>query len=113
MRDLWTLRINDFQRPEERTGYGSTMFSSQSEGENTDTDGTGARSMSSRRSRGSVVGKERLPKLIETLGLCYLGMVLLRLPVSLGELYKWAAKEEMIYTRAVSNHAFLLFCVIY
>ncbi|TVY21399.1 RNA polymerase I-specific transcription initiation factor rrn7 [Lachnellula arida] len=101
VRDLWTSRIQDLHKPEERGGYGSTMFSSQSEGENTDTDG--ARSMSSRRSKGSVVGKEKLPKLIETLGLCYLGMLLLRLPVSLGELYKWAAKEEITYTRAIKE----------
>jgi hypothetical protein len=40
--------------------------------------------------------------LIETLGLCYLGILLLRLPTSLGEVYKWAAKEEIIYIRAVS-----------
>jgi len=110
VRDLWALRIQDLQRLEERSGYGSTMFSSQSEGENTGTDGTGVRSMSSRRSKGSVVGKEKLPKLIEMLGLCYLGMVLLRLPVSLGEIYKWAVKEDMIYTRAVSKQ-FLLFFV--
>jgi RNA polymerase I-specific transcription initiation factor RRN7 len=54
------------------------------------------------------VGKEKLPKLIETLGLCYLGMVLLRLPVSLGEIYKWAAEEEVIYTRAVSTHVLFI-----
>lgn len=93
------------RKEEERTGYGSTMFSSQSEAEHSDTDGSGMRSVSSRR---SVVEKETLPKLIETLGLCYLGMLLLRLPVSLGEVYKWAAKEEMVYARAVSAGNFLV-----
>jgi RNA polymerase I-specific transcription initiation factor RRN7 len=83
-------------------GYGSasgTLFSSQSEGEHTDND---AKSVSSRRSRRSIAGEERLPKLIETLGLCYLGAVLLRLPASLGDFFRWAAEEETIYTRAVS-----------
>jgi RNA polymerase I-specific transcription initiation factor RRN7 len=76
-------------------------FSSTSEG-NSDTDGTGVKSFGSRRSRKSAVEEERLPKLIETLGLCYLGILLLRLPTSLGEVYKWAAKEEIICIRAVS-----------
>jgi RNA polymerase I-specific transcription initiation factor RRN7 len=76
------------------------MFSSTTEG-GSDTDGTGVKSFGSRRSRKSAVEEERLPKLVETLGLCYLGILLLRLPTSLGEVYKWAAKEEIIYTRAV------------
>lgn len=94
---------------EERSGYGSSftgtmMFSSQSEGETDhDTDATGARSMASRRSRKSIVSEDKLPRLVEMLGLCYLGMLLLRLPTSLGELYKWATRGELIYTRAVSE----------
>lgn len=31
----------------------------------------------------------KLPKLVDTLGLCYLGMLLLKLPVSLGDIYKY------------------------
>jgi len=104
VKDLWSLRIQGLQKDEERSAYGSTMFSSQSEGDATDTDATGAKSMSSRRSRRSIVDKEKLPKLIETLGLCYLGMLLLRLPVSLGGIYQWAVKGEIVYTRAVSIH---------
>jgi RNA polymerase I-specific transcription initiation factor RRN7 len=108
VRDLWGLRLGILQRiGDERNGYGSgtgtMMFSSTSEGENTDTDGTGGKSMGSRRSRKSAVSKERLPRLIETLGLCYLGILLLRLPTSLGEFYKWAACEEIMYARAVSR----------
>lgn len=101
VRDLWKLRTCDFQSEEERGGHSSHMFSSQSEGEDTESDWTDSRSMSSRRSKRSVIEKKRLPKLIETLGLCYLGMLLLRLPVSLGDIYQWVAKEEMIYNRAV------------
>jgi len=92
---------------EEKSGYGSTigttLFSSQSEGETDyDTDATGGRSLSSRRSKRSNVSEEKLPRLVETLGLCYLGILLLRLPTSLGEVYQWATRDEMIYTRAVS-----------
>jgi RNA polymerase I-specific transcription initiation factor RRN7 len=95
---------------EERTGCGSSvtgtmMFSSQSEGEtDNDTDATGARSMASRRSRKSIVTEDKLPKLVEMLGLCYLGMLLLRLPTGFGELCKWAMRGEMIYARGVSGH---------
>ena len=31
----------------------------------------------------------KLPKLVDTLGLCYLGMLLLKLPVSLGDIYRY------------------------
>jgi RNA polymerase I-specific transcription initiation factor RRN7 len=105
VRDLWGLRVGVLHRSRERSGYGSgtgTMgFSSTSEGDS-DTDGTGVKSFGSRRSRKSAVEEERLPRLIETLGLCYLGILLLRLSTSLGEVYKWVAKEEIIYIRAVS-----------
>lgn len=106
VRDLWGLRVGVLHTSrEERSGYrsgtGTMGFSSTSEG-NSDTGGTGVKSFGSRKSRKSAVEEERLPKLIETLGLCYLGILLLRLPTSLGEVYKWAAKEEIIYIRAVS-----------
>ncbi|TVY60690.1 RNA polymerase I-specific transcription initiation factor rrn7, partial [Lachnellula suecica] len=102
VQSLWSLRVHNFHSVE-RSGYASTMFSSQSEAENTDTDGSGFKSMSSRRSRKSVVEREKLPKLIESLGLCYLGMLMLRLPVSLGEIYHWATKEEIVYARAIKE----------
>ena len=105
--DLWGLRLGVIQRiGDERGGYGSgtgtMMFSSASEAEHTDSDATGGKSLGSRRSRKSVTLEERLPRLVETLALCYLGTLLLRLPTSLGEFFKWATREEMIYNRAVS-----------
>lgn len=115
VRDLWGLRLGLLHvdqhqlQTEGDLGASSAGFSSTSEGENTDSDG---KSMISTRSRRSEVGKDNLPKLIETLGLCYLATLLMRLPTSLGEFCKWAAQEEMIYTRAVSceySGAILLF----
>lgn len=104
VRDLWGLRIRLLHgEKDDDGGYGSGTvgFSSTSEGENTDTDGNMSRSSKwSRRSRGKK--REVLPKLIETLALCYLGILLLRLPTSLGEIFEWASTEEMVYTRAVS-----------
>ncbi len=106
VRDLWDLRTRSLQMREKKSGYGSTietiLFSSQSEAETDfDTDATGGRSLSSRRSKRSNVSEEKLPRLVETLGLCYLGILLLRLPTSLGEVYKWAIRDEMVYIRAV------------
>lgn len=107
VRDLWGLRLGVIQRyGDERGGYGSgtgtIIFSSASEGEHTDSDATGGKSLGSRRSRKSVALEERLPRLVETLALCYLGTLLLKLSTSLGEFIKWATREEMIYNRAVS-----------
>ncbi len=91
------------------TGYGSTiggthLFSSQGEETDYETDESGARSTASRRSkRSTAVTEEKLPKLVEMLGLCYLGTLMLRLPTSLGEIFNWAIRDEIVFTRAVSG----------
>jgi RNA polymerase I-specific transcription initiation factor RRN7 len=117
VRDLWGLRVSLVHKREHGSGYGSgtgttTMFSSMSEGESTDTDGTKAKSLASGRSRKSAVKEERLPRLVETLALCYLALILLRLPTSLGEVYKWATREEVVYSRAVSSIAIYICFII-
>lgn len=107
VKDLWGLRISKLIKSGDKS-YGSVsggLFSSASEAENTDSDG---KSVSSRRSRRSIATEERMPKLVETLGLCYLGMLLMRLPTGLGDLFKWATNEEMLYTRAVSGFSFFV-----
>jgi RNA polymerase I-specific transcription initiation factor RRN7 len=101
IRDLWNLRIRNLQHSlDEKNCYGSDMlgFSSTSEGEATETDGTEGISIVGRR---SVRDRTKLPRLVETLALCYLGIVLMRLPTSLGEMYKWAEKDDLIFIRAV------------
>ena len=105
VRDLWSLRIRELQPSlDDRSGYSSgTMgFSSTSEGELTDTDGASNKSIASSRRKRVVQARKKLPRLIETLALCYLGILLMRLPTSLGEIYKWARKEEIVFSRAVS-----------
>ncbi|KAM0134144.1 hypothetical protein ACHAO1_005832 [Botrytis cinerea] len=105
VRDLWELRLRVLQGSgDERSEYG-TEFGSTTEGDDTDTDGTGYRSTASTvmsRKRASRA-KKNLPKLIETLGFCYLGILLLRLPTSLGEIYRWATRDEILYTRAIKE----------
>ena len=107
VRDLWNLRIRILQGSEDENGYGSgTPGFSSSGGDDTDTDDTGKNSWASRTSKMSVKNGTKLPKLIETLALCYLGTLLMRLPTSLGEIYNWAVKEELIYVRAVRFSSF-------
>ena len=103
VRDLWGLRLRVLhEEANERDGVSVLGLSDFSEGD-TDTDGTGGRSLWSGRSRrSSEKTREMLPKLIETLALCYLGTLLMRLPTSFGEIFKWASQEEMLFTRAVS-----------
>lgn len=105
VRDLWELRLRVLQGlEEERSEYG-TEFGSMTEGDDTDTDGTGYQSTASTimsRKRAARMQKN-LPKLIETLGFCYFGILLLRLPTSLGDIFKWATRDEIMYTRAVSE----------
>lgn len=106
VRDLWGLRVRILYGEKEDegiydSGTGTIGFDS-TDGE-TDTDG--GMSMASRRSRRSVNRRKgRLPRLIETLGLCYLGILLMRLPTSLGEIYAWASKEEIVFSRAVRKY---------
>jgi RNA polymerase I-specific transcription initiation factor RRN7 len=103
VRDLWDLRLRVLHGiGDERTEYG-TEFGSTTEGETTDTDATGWKSLAS-----SIMSRKRaektkklLPKLVETLAFNYLGVLLLRLPISLGAIIRWATRDEMLYTRAV------------
>ena len=102
VRDLWSLRLGILHGDQGGGGgeqFGSMGFSSTSEEENTNSDG---KSLITSRSRRSEIGKEKIPKLIETLALCYLSTFLMRLPTSMGEIIEWAARDEIVYTRAVS-----------
>jgi len=108
VRDLWGLRMSELQRSrDEKSGYGSGTetigFSSISEEDATNTDGTDRKSLASGRRRRRATKSENLPTLIETLALCYLGMLLMRLSTSLGEIYNWAARQEIIFLRAIKE----------
>ena len=86
VRDLWALRLQLLKGKTEEvtdTETDSRLFSSQAEvGEGTEPeDGPGNAT-----GKMSGVGKE-VPTLVDTLGLCYLGMLLLRLPVGVGDLH--------------------------
>ncbi|KAL2061708.1 hypothetical protein VTL71DRAFT_7086, partial [Oculimacula yallundae] len=108
VKDLWELRLRSLQFGRDTksvygSGTGTVMFSSASEGDNTDTDGMTLRSIGSRRSRRSAVTEDKVPKLIETLALCYLGTLLLKIPVTVGDIHRWATQDRIIYNRAIKE----------
>ncbi|KAK5018472.1 hypothetical protein LTR16_002013 [Cryomyces antarcticus] len=99
IRDLWALRLqkltgkveNDFDAEVESQ---LQLYSSQ-----TDTESEADIPMLGKRRKKSV---DSTPSLIDTLGLCYLGLLLLRLPVNLGDLHRWATTGELTYYRAMN-----------
>lgn len=126
VRDLWDLRVRRFAglkvvaagRPEEgagaatpsRAGSGSdsettVYYTSQTESgfSSANSAATATSTASRARSWASEAGTPWcLPRLVDTLALCYLGCVLLRLPVRLGDLFHWAKQNQMPYLGAVS-----------
>jgi RNA polymerase I-specific transcription initiation factor RRN7 len=82
VRDMWALRLSKLVRRLESPQRGdleSQAFSSTAE-ETGDDD--------TRKATKRVGVGVDSPKLIETIALCYLGILLLRLTVSLGEIYR-------------------------
>lgn len=83
VKDLWALRLQLVKCEIDEESEANTEFSSQTESE------TKAESKDHDGGRKWMVRGTDMPILIETLGLCYFGMVLLRLPVGLGELHRY------------------------
>lgn len=86
VKDLWALRLQLLKNKIDPESEGNAVFSSQPESEK-ETERRDERKREWKR-EWKVRGKD-MPTLIESLGLCYLGMVLLRLPVSLGDVYRY------------------------
>lgn len=73
------------------------MFSSQSEAETaTDTEA----SQASRKRRKKTDG---FPALVETLSLCYIGALLLRIPLLVSKLHQWATDGDLLYYKSVKQ----------
>lgn len=105
VRDLWDLRIRGSSSPattDDDAAEGQLeMFSSQSLPEDNKTAWKS-------RPRAQSWDPERgadwpMPTLPETLGLCYLASLLLRIPTRLGELLHWANNGNIPYKAAVSG----------
>ncbi|RKF56304.1 RNA polymerase I-specific transcription initiation factor rrn7 [Golovinomyces cichoracearum] len=99
VRDLWTLRVGKLLYEKCRgfhiqTGTDRAPFSSQSE-----VDSIGLPRVRALRKENK--NNSLLPKLLETLSLCYLGMLLMRLPIGVGEVLGWVTRNEILYLRAL------------
>lgn len=44
-----------------------------------------------------------LPTLMDTLALCYVGCMVMRLPVRIGDLFRWARSGRLLFVQAVST----------
>jgi RNA polymerase I-specific transcription initiation factor RRN7 len=102
-RDLWDLRIRAFSSlaPEKETSSVKLeMFSSQSlleEAEDNRPGGSRSRSWDPDRN-----SDWPMPRVIDTLALCYLSCLLLKVPISIGQLYNWTTRGDIPYERMVS-----------
>ena len=86
VRDLWALRLQSIIEKQGGILEGDTesqVYSSQTEGLDTETE--------------AAIDNQRkdkeMPSLVDTLSLCYLGMILLRIPISLGEIYQYVPQR--------------------
>ncbi|KAI4716280.1 hypothetical protein E4T48_07502 [Aureobasidium sp. EXF-10727] len=91
--ELESLQSRVTYESESEAEHSSQFYSSQSEAERTDDT---AQTRRARKSKNDAV-----PKLVDALSMCYIGCLLLRLPVTVGDLYTWAASGDLLYYRAV------------
>ncbi|TKA53938.1 hypothetical protein B0A55_12947, partial [Friedmanniomyces simplex] len=102
VRDLWALPL---QRLRTRVSYDSETetdtqshyFSSQSERE------TSASEASARNRKHNRTRIDGTPNLLDTLALCYMGTLLLREPVLVSDVHRWASDGELPYYHAAKN----------
>ena len=85
VKDLWALRLQLLKSKTDAISDEDTVFSSQPQSEMETED------KHERVGRKWKVRGKDMPGLVETLGLCYLGTILLRLPVSIGEMHRYVA----------------------
>lgn len=103
VRDLWDLRIRGFSAlvPEENTGEGELeMFSSQpSSDAESGVERPKVQTLSWDPERGT---DWPIPRLVDTLSMCYLGCLLLRIPTRIGDFLRWANGGNIPYKQVVS-----------
>jgi RNA polymerase I-specific transcription initiation factor RRN7 len=104
VRDLWTVRIRGFpeESKEDQEQKEIEMFSSQP-ASSPDMEETQTKASQTRSQRwDSNMGSHwPLPKISDTLALCYLGCLLLRIPTSIADFFHWANAGNIPYRRAV------------
>lgn len=112
VRDLWDLRLrgstatDTVDHPNSASEGNMSVFSSQ---EASAREETRPRPSHNRR-RSQSWGPDGTeswpaPKLMDTLALCYLGCLLLRIPVRIGDFVRWAKGSNIIYKHAVRHRS--------
>ncbi|KLU81425.1 hypothetical protein MAPG_00514 [Magnaporthiopsis poae ATCC 64411] len=85
------------------------MYSSEGSGAESDgglSDAASATTVSTRVARSwstDISSKRSLPTLIDTLALCYLGTLMMRLPIRVGDLFAWARNNQITYLDAIQE----------
>jgi RNA polymerase I-specific transcription initiation factor RRN7 len=86
VRDLWTLRLakqaEKLENPSTVDPEGRPMSANAGSGEETETDTQNESQPSGKKASDA-------PVLVETVALCYLGILLMRLPTSIGDIYRY------------------------
>ncbi|GKU02567.1 polymerase i core factor subunit [Fusarium langsethiae] len=109
VRDLWDLRtrgggalpMGEEAQQETEQDEGLAMFSSQPTTEEKSKDNTPKKQQTRAQSWNPEENPEwPMPRMIDTLALCYLGCLLLRIPTAIGELCLWANTGRIAYKRS-------------
>lgn len=119
VRDLWDLRVRNFGglRVADEKGKGKDVksgppsgsesemvFSSQGETDR-ESDVEGATPVKGWRIKNWTVKEGQkwpMPSLLDTLALCYVGCLAMRLPLRIGDFLRWARSGRLLFIRAVS-----------
>ena len=112
VRALWALRLQELVAKWEMMGddelvdMKSEAGSESEDFRTTDEDEEGMRTSDSegaKKPKKHKLSDEGMPKLIDTIALNYLGLLLMRYPLSLHTLYTWLQAEAIPYTRAIRH----------
>ncbi|KAF2010423.1 hypothetical protein BU24DRAFT_378431 [Aaosphaeria arxii CBS 175.79] len=94
--DLWTLRIMQLEEKigesQAHSSQSQLFTSSASEGEETE---------SEKRTTSREKKLSHAPSLMDTLALCYLGIITLRLPLTIGDFHTWVVDGKLAYWGAL------------
>lgn len=117
VRALWALRVRNLPLmesgggtrkrkgdvSEESDGYASSvpLFSSQSEGTGAESSAFDLSDATTATWAPNAGRRWKLPKLVDTLALCYLGCLVRRLPATTADLCGWAQRGELDFLAAV------------
>lgn len=97
VKDLWSLRLQNLTKNTSDSAADDTaseVFSSQTEQSTT---------VNEEETRYHAKKISESPKLIDTVALCYLAVLLMRIPLSIGMLETWILKDEIPLFRAMRH----------